>query len=322
LQKGDTTTTTNYVNGLGIDDKLKITTGSTSKYFLTDHLGSTVGLADSSGTVSSDDKVVYDSFGREIFNNGVTSQTYPTRYRYTGRESDETTGLMYYRARFYDPQIGRFISEDPIGFRGGDVNLYGYVKNNPINFIDPRGLDIAVIENGPTEGNPFGHTAVAIEKRGVFSYGNGNYGNGSNIIGGSFEEYLAREVPRRNTIIWVIKTTPEQDAAAEAAARKMNNWSPLTAWWLWWDNCSYRSNSILDAAGIDDLNFTDRQNPGHAGGRAYLSGGNYYLVNKGQLPIIIPGMPSTPIYDFGKFEPPTMPIGDDCYCSKGRYTIM
>jgi RHS repeat-associated protein len=138
-----TTSTTNYVNGLGIDDKLKITTGSTSKYFLTDHLGSTVGLSDSSGTVSSDDKVVYDSFGRETFNGNVTAQTYPTRYRYTGREADEETKLVYYRARFYDPQIGRFTSEDPIGFAGGDVNLYGYVWNNPLSFIDPFGLDVS-----------------------------------------------------------------------------------------------------------------------------------------------------------------------------------
>jgi uncharacterized protein RhaS with RHS repeats len=47
---------------------------------------------------------------------------------------------MYYRARWYDPQVGRFISEDPIGFDGGDLNLYGYVVNNPANFRDPTGL--------------------------------------------------------------------------------------------------------------------------------------------------------------------------------------
>jgi hypothetical protein len=47
---------------------------------------------------------------------------------------------MFYRARFYDPQIGRFISEDPIGFAGKDINLYAYVKNNPLRFNDPLGL--------------------------------------------------------------------------------------------------------------------------------------------------------------------------------------
>jgi RHS repeat-associated protein len=130
---GDSTTTTNYVNGLGIDDKLKITSGSTSKYFLTDHLGSTVGLADSNGTIS--ESASYDSFGNKLTSN------LSTRYQYTGRESDETTGLMYYRARQYDPQVGRFTSEDPIGFAGGDVNLYGYVANDPQNWVDPSGLE-------------------------------------------------------------------------------------------------------------------------------------------------------------------------------------
>lgn len=53
------------------------------------------------------------------------------------------TGLHYYRARFYDAQLGRFISEDPIGFRGGDINLFAYVKNKPLKYRDPRGLDDA-----------------------------------------------------------------------------------------------------------------------------------------------------------------------------------
>jgi RHS repeat-associated protein len=51
----------------------------------------------------------------------------------------EPNGFYYMRARYYDPAVGRFISEDPIGFDGGDVNLYAYVLNNPILFIDPWG---------------------------------------------------------------------------------------------------------------------------------------------------------------------------------------
>jgi RHS repeat-associated protein len=54
----------------------------------------------------------------------------------------EPNGLYYMRARYYDPETGRFISEDPIGFEGGDVNLYVYVGNNPIGAIDPNGQDI------------------------------------------------------------------------------------------------------------------------------------------------------------------------------------
>jgi RHS repeat-associated protein len=56
-----------------------------------------------------------------------------------GRELDRETGLYYYRARYYDPKVGRFISEDPIGFSAGDTNLYRYVGNNPTNYTDPTG---------------------------------------------------------------------------------------------------------------------------------------------------------------------------------------
>jgi RHS repeat-associated protein len=52
----------------------------------------------------------------------------------------EGNGLLYMRARYYDPEIGRFISKDPIGFAGGDLNLYAYVQNNPVSRIDPLGL--------------------------------------------------------------------------------------------------------------------------------------------------------------------------------------
>ena len=55
--------------------------------------------------------------------------------------------LFYYRARYYSPRMSRFVSEDPVGFLGGDVNLYAYVRNNPINLIDPTGLDPCCNQN-------------------------------------------------------------------------------------------------------------------------------------------------------------------------------
>jgi RHS repeat-associated protein len=60
-------------------------------------------------------------------------------YAFTGREWDPEIGLYYYRARYYDPRLGRFISEDPIGFAGG-VDQYAYVGNQPVNGWDPLGL--------------------------------------------------------------------------------------------------------------------------------------------------------------------------------------
>ena len=60
-------------------------------------------------------------------------------YALTGREWDAETNLYYYRARYYDPSGGRFISEDPIRFQGG-INLYAYANDNPVRFLDPWGL--------------------------------------------------------------------------------------------------------------------------------------------------------------------------------------
>jgi RHS repeat-associated protein len=66
-----------------------------------------------------------------------TTGTTPNRLKYTGRE-DDGTGLYYYRARYYDPGIGRFVSEDPLGFQAG-INFFAYVGNNPVNANDPSG---------------------------------------------------------------------------------------------------------------------------------------------------------------------------------------
>ncbi|MBK8812782.1 MAG: RHS domain-containing protein [Acidobacteria bacterium] len=124
-------TLTKYINGPGVDNKLRKQTGSDVRYFIADHLGSTNALTDSSGNVTS--SASYDSFGN-------ASGNLATRYKFTGREYDDFTGLHYYRARWYDGNLGRFISEDPIGFAAGDVNLYGYVGNGPLGAVDPSGL--------------------------------------------------------------------------------------------------------------------------------------------------------------------------------------
>jgi RHS repeat-associated protein len=95
-------------------------------------LGSAIALADSAGSVQTE--YTYEAFGGTT----VTGASNTNSYQYTGRENDGT-GLFYYRARFYHPALQRFISEDPIGFHGGDINLYGYVSNDPINRSDPSG---------------------------------------------------------------------------------------------------------------------------------------------------------------------------------------
>ncbi|MGH9873890.1 MAG: RHS repeat domain-containing protein [Pyrinomonadaceae bacterium] len=136
---GSGATLADYLNGLGIDDKLRQTSGGATPYFLTDHLGTTRSLADSSGNLSS--SLGYDSFGN------VTSGSVPSRYTYTGREADSDTGLMFYRARWYDARQGRFIGEDPVGLKAGP-NLYSYVNNQPTRFTDPMGENPIYIVGG------------------------------------------------------------------------------------------------------------------------------------------------------------------------------
>jgi RHS repeat-associated protein len=125
-------TQTKYLNGEGIDNKLRQATGSNKSYFLSDHLGSVNGLTDATGNLTASNS--YDSFGNP------TNTSFPTRYQYTGREFDSFIGLQYNRARWYDPAIGRFISEDPIGLAGG-INSFAYVQNNPLAFTDGYGLN-------------------------------------------------------------------------------------------------------------------------------------------------------------------------------------
>ncbi|MFM6370040.1 MAG: RHS repeat-associated core domain-containing protein, partial [Dolichospermum sp.] len=80
---------------------------------------------------------VYDSFGQVI---SESNPAIDTRYLFTGREFDQEIGLYYYRARYYDASTGRFLSEDPIAFNGGDANLYRYVMNDPVAKTDSTGL--------------------------------------------------------------------------------------------------------------------------------------------------------------------------------------
>lgn len=129
LDKNSDQTAIDYLNGQFIDNKLRLTNNAGKSYFQQDHLSSTVALTDAAGNVS--ERISYEPFGESV-------GSAITRYDYTGRERDSATGLLYYRARWLDPKQGRFISEDSIGFEGGN-NFYAYTNNSPINYSDPTG---------------------------------------------------------------------------------------------------------------------------------------------------------------------------------------
>lgn len=128
--------TARYTHNLMMDDPLAVEQEGKAYYYHKDGLGSVAELTNSLGMVVKSYR--YKSFGERVFLSELGSLPQP--YTFTGREYDSESGFYYYRARYYDPKAGRFISRDPIGFQGGDTNFYRYVQNNPINWVDPEGL--------------------------------------------------------------------------------------------------------------------------------------------------------------------------------------
>ena len=152
-EKNGATVTANLLTGLGIDEFFTRTDGVGVRSLLPDALDSTVALGDGTGTLQT--QYTYEPFGYVTQTGSVSTSS----YKYTGRE-DDGSGLYYYRARYYHPRLQRFIAEDPLEFDGGDINLYGYVSNGPLNWADPYGLFsvgeyVADLPDLPTEFTDF-----------------------------------------------------------------------------------------------------------------------------------------------------------------------
>jgi RHS repeat-associated protein len=123
-----------YEDTQNIDEPLAMLRSSTRSYYHADGLGSITSLSRGAGALAQ--TYTFDSFGNQTASSG--SLTNP--FQYAARESDPETALYYYRARYYDSTAGRFLSEDPIGFKSGTVNFYPYVDGNPTSLTDPSGL--------------------------------------------------------------------------------------------------------------------------------------------------------------------------------------
>lgn len=126
-----------YTYGLNLDHPISMSRDGKTYYYLSDHLGSIIALTDEAGNIVSEYEC--DAWGN------ITKETgdIENPFRFTGREWNEESGLYYYRARYYDPGTGRFISKDPIDSKPIDLqtqNRYIYVNNNPQTYVDPFGL--------------------------------------------------------------------------------------------------------------------------------------------------------------------------------------
>ncbi len=136
------TLTTRYVFANGPDEIVARTnaSGNSTAWYLTDNIGSVRQIVDASG--NSLYWVNYFTFGAIV--PGSQSGSGGDRFKFSGREWDSEVGLYYNRARYYDPNTGRFISEDPSRFAAGDPNLYRYVFNGPTAYNDPSGLQLSL----------------------------------------------------------------------------------------------------------------------------------------------------------------------------------
>jgi RHS repeat-associated protein len=165
---GTNAITQQYVYGSGLDQvwtldnrrngitvaQLNAATGEFRHFYHTNTLGSVYGLTNQSGVLK--EGYQYDAYGRQtVFTPGVSGVVHfgdgdvitvgghsalSNNYLYTGQRFDAETGLDYYKSRYDSPELGRFISRDPIEYGGGDINLYAYVHDNPSNSADPVGM--------------------------------------------------------------------------------------------------------------------------------------------------------------------------------------
>jgi RHS repeat-associated protein len=167
-RNGTGITTKSYTRGLdfggGIGSLIaQNTTGTTAtvRYYYYNDLGSPANLTTSTGTIAS--SYSYDAFGN-LLTTPAASDT--NRYLFSTKELDSRSGLYYFGERYYDPEVGRWLTPDPLGFVDG-LNLYTYVNNNPVNMVDPYGLDEVSLGLPGSMGLPLGAGCVGGERASI-----------------------------------------------------------------------------------------------------------------------------------------------------------
>ena len=231
--------TANLLTG-GVDERFTRTTSAETDEYLTDALGSTVELTNATG--ATEEQYSYSPYGVQSASGATTTNS----YTYTGREFDGL-GIDYFRARYYNPITGRFLSEDPIGFRGG-INKYAYAGGSPTNFIDPFGLDVTVAYY-PNAAGGQGHVGIGINTDSTQGFYPASFGFLSplfNVPGGVFND--ASMNGAAPVIYLHLQTTPEQDQAMlQAINQRIQNPGKYN---LSGRNCAMFVEDVLQAGNV------------------------------------------------------------------------
>jgi len=196
----------------------------------------------------------YDPWGRSTT---VVSTTLPD-FNFTALYRHSQSNLDMAVRRFYDPDLGRWLSRDPIEEKGG-VNLYRYVANNPVGLIDPSGLDaIVLIDHSAVLG--FGHVAVLVGDNSTGwsyysrnGYGTGPYGdpNGNSVLRTyrTVADFINdRAESTRYDEAYHIRTTPDEDLAMTTYGDQHYR-DPYHTKWPPSDNCADLTAEILEIGG-------------------------------------------------------------------------
>jgi RHS repeat-associated protein len=221
----------------GVDQPHSMVTNSGARYYYIGEIGAgnIWGVIDTTGAVVNRNR--YAPFGL-LEDSLELLKAAPNDYRFTGREYDPETRLYYYRERYFDPLLARFISEDPIGQNGG-VNQYAYVANDPINKSDPLGTHVGSIN--PADDMCFMETKT--DSKGCPDGGGGGSGGGSGP-GTQWTNLTCDPVQTVDSASTIQHCKPVQQ--------------PATGWWTYGNWCgpggSGRTHDATDVACMDHDN--------------------------------------------------------------------
>ena len=234
-----------YTQEPRIDGLLSMLRGGSTSYYEQDGINSVTSLSSSAASLAN--TYTFDAFGRLTASTGTLTNP----FLYTGREFDAATGIYEYRARYYDQNIGRFVSEDPIRF-AASPSFYVYTQNRPVNATDPTGLKLLYCSRGGFENSSpsgIGNHGYLYDTRNGHNCGRGSQ---SGLEDPTTPGTVCREVPG---------SEGHEDDVMRCCRSENKN---PGQWFPWWNDCQTLAGNCLIMNNLPD--------PGAPGGRAGCRG--------------------------------------------------